>query len=224
MNTALIAKQVINSDNPKARTKQLLEGFKLGISKQKAEFLAILTSVKRDTSKVVEFLESSSFFTDPASGRYHNAFKGGLVDHSLNVYYLLEAKVKLFDFDFDHDTLIICALLHDICKTGNYNIKECWRKDANNRWEGYVGYGYNEDPFPAGHGEKSVMMLTEMLSLTREEMLAIRWHSGMVDDPKGYTFINAAKTSNLILLLHTSDFEASILLESQGTVEWLIDI
>ena len=36
--------------------------------------------------ELLAWLESTDFFTAPASTKYHGAYPGGLVDHSLNVY------------------------------------------------------------------------------------------------------------------------------------------
>ncbi len=55
----------------------------------KEEFIKIYTEkITRDgADKLLDFLENKSdFFTAPASTRYHNAFEGGLLKHSLNVY------------------------------------------------------------------------------------------------------------------------------------------
>ena len=41
---------------------------------------------REGADKLLEFLEKSDFFTAPASTRYHGAYEGGLVAHSLNVY------------------------------------------------------------------------------------------------------------------------------------------
>ena len=36
--------------------------------------------------ELLAWLESTDFFTAPASTKYHGAYPGGLVDHSLRVY------------------------------------------------------------------------------------------------------------------------------------------
>ena len=55
----------------------------------KLRFLKIYKEkIKRPGSeKLLHFLENQSdFFTAPASTRFHGAYKGGLVEHSLQVY------------------------------------------------------------------------------------------------------------------------------------------
>ena len=54
------------------------------------EFTKIVNeNIKRDgISEFMNYLENESdFFTSPASTKYHGSYHGGLVDHSLNVYY-----------------------------------------------------------------------------------------------------------------------------------------
>ena len=45
------------------------------------------THITREgADKLLAYLESSDFFTAPASTRYHGNYEGGLCQHSLNVY------------------------------------------------------------------------------------------------------------------------------------------
>lgn len=46
-------------------------------------FLSQVTRPGAD--KLLEWLKSTDFFTAPASTRFHGAYPGGLVKHSLNV-------------------------------------------------------------------------------------------------------------------------------------------
>lgn len=78
-----------------------------------------------------------------------------------------------------------------------------------------------DDPFPMGHGEKSVSILQDFIQLTDEEKLAIRWHmtafdaSIHFDYPNGFAFRKAAEISPLVTLLFTADYEASQILERE---------
>ncbi|MBQ6579677.1 MAG: hydrolase, partial [Oscillospiraceae bacterium] len=60
----------------------------------KQEFIEIFKeNIKRPGSeKLLEWLCQSDFFVAPASTKYHSAFEGGLVQHSLNVYKLLKKR------------------------------------------------------------------------------------------------------------------------------------
>ena len=78
--------------------------------------------------------------------------------------------------------MAILGLLHDVCKAGVYHQETKRRKNQETgKWEDYLGYTFR-DPFPLGHGEKSLFLITRHMALTEEEALAIRWHMGAYDD------------------------------------------
>lgn len=169
----------------------------------KEEILNLLKQINREgMDKLIEFLESSDFFEAPASTRYHGAWKGGLAAHSMKVYEILKTKIE------DNDSVKIVALLHDICKVNYY--KTDFRNVKNNGvWE-QVPYYTVDDTIPYGHGEKSVMMISEFIKLTPEEKYAIRWHMGFTEPKELYTVIsNAYKKYPLALLTHEADLEAT---------------
>ena len=67
-----------------------------------------------------------------------------------------------------------------------------------------------DDTIPYGHGEKSVMMISEFIKLTSEEKYAIRWHMGFTEPKELYGAIsNAYKKYPLALLMHEADLEAT---------------
>ena len=73
-----------------------------------------------------------------------------------------------------------------------------------------VTYYTIEDTIPYGHGEKSVMMLTEYIKLTSEEKYAIRWHMGFTEPKELYgTLGQAFKKYPVALLVHEADLEAT---------------
>ena len=57
----------------------------------KERFIEIFTSQihRPGAAELLEWLESTDFFEAPASTHYHGSYPGGLVEHSLNVYYEL---------------------------------------------------------------------------------------------------------------------------------------
>jgi len=193
------------------------------------------------SDKLLAWLESTDFFTAPASTRYHLSRPGGLVEHSVHVYERLEA-LKEMEFTFHPDmtssseTLAICGLLHDICKV------DCYVQEPKNQktydpvkvasapkrqvkkdslgdfiWETVMGYRF-DDRLPYGHGEKSVYIISGFMRLTREEAMAIRWHMGGYDESAkgGNSTLSAAFSQfPLALLLHLADMQATYLDESE---------
>jgi len=178
----------------------------------KDKFLEILKTVKRDgIYELINFLEKSDFFKAPASTRFHGDHEGGLVEHSLKVYEILKHKVEnsIMPIEIPEESIIIIGLLHDICKTNFYKVDYRNAKNALGVWE-KVPYYTIDDTIPYGHGEKSVMMITEYIKLTNEEKYAIRWHMGFSEPKELYgTLGQAFKKYPLALLLHEADMEAT---------------
>ena len=160
----------------------------------KEKFLEILKTVKREgIEELINFLEKSDFFIAPASTRFHGNHEGGLAEHSLKVYEILKHKVQncIMPIEISEESIIIIGLLHDICKTNFYTI---------------------DDTIPYGHGEKSVMMITEYMKLTPEEKYSIRWHMGYTEPKENYNAIGSSYTKYPIALLtHEADLEATYL-------------
>ena len=178
----------------------------------KEEFISLLRSTNREgIEEVIQFLEKSDFYKAPASTRFHGSFEGGLLEHSMKVYEILKHKVKnsLLDLNVSDDTLIIIALMHDICKVNFYKVDYRNAKNERGEWE-KVPYYTVDDTIPYGHGEKSVMMITEYMKLTVEEKYCIRWHMGFTEPKEAYNTLGQAfKKFPLALILHEADLEAT---------------
>ena len=163
-------------------------------------------------------LEKTDFFTAPASTRFHGAYEGGLLEHSLNVYECLCDFAKRprfrdkYGFTFTEESLAIVSLLHDVCKTNFYKT-EMRNVKKNGVWES-VPYYTIEDTLPYGHGEKSVYILSGFMRLTREEAFAIRYHMGYssTEDPRNVS--TAFEMFPLAFALSTADSEATYFIES----------
>lgn len=178
----------------------------------KEKFIKLLEETNRTgMDQLLEFLEKSDFYTAPASTRFHGSKEGGLLEHSLKVYEILEQKVanNSLNYQTDEATIRIVALLHDICKTNFYKVDYRNAKNSLGVWE-KVPYYAVEDTIPYGHGEKSVMMISEYIKLTNEEKYSIRWHMGYTEPKEDYNTIGLAyKKYPLALLTHEADLEAT---------------
>ena len=184
----------------------------------KARYIELLRSTGREgIESLIQYLEEETdFFTAPASTKWHGAVYGGLLHHSLEVYKLLENFSKPLK-DVSKETLILCALLHDICKTNMYVVRKRNVK-VDGRWQEEESFAI-EDQFPFGHGEKSVYLCMRHIQLTPEEALAIRWHMGGFDDTAksgGYAISNAFDKYPIAVKLHLADLESTYLRE-KGT-------
>lgn len=179
----------------------------------KEEFLTLLKQINREgMNELIDFIENKTdFFTAPASTRFHGCYSGGLLEHSMKVYEILKHKVEnaIEHVEATNDTIKIIALLHDICKVNFYKVDYRNAKNSRGEWE-KVPYYTVDDTIPYGHGEKSVMILSEYIKMTPEEKYCIRWHMGFTEPKEQYTTIGLAfKKYPLALLLHEADLEAT---------------
>lgn len=189
---------------------------------KREEFIAIYQEniTRRGSDRLLEWLDSdaSDFFTAPSSTRYHGAYEGGLVEHSLNVYaclkdYLARPRTKeLYGMDYTPETIAVTALLHDICKVNFYVVDYRNAKNEQGIWE-RVPYYTIRDTLPYGHGEKSVYMIQGFMRLTREEAFAIRYHMGFSGNEDKNSVGRALEMFPLALAVSVADMEASYYLE-----------
>lgn len=181
------------------------------IMRNRTDFLDILSNtVPLLSQRVHKFLDKSDFFYAPASTRYHEAYEGGLTEHSLKVYEQLLMLNHHKLLGFSDESIAKVALFHDLCKANFYRKTYKNKKLEDGRWIRTETYEVKED-FPAGHGEKSVaLFLVHGGDLTEEEMLAIRWHMGGFDsstrDYAGNQSLNRAMSmSKLVVGLQIAD-------------------
>ena len=173
---------------------------------------------RKGIDKLIKYLHTTDFYEAPASTRFHLSCPGGLLQHSLNVYEMLRTKITQAPWDryeFKEDSVIIVALLHDLCKLNFYTVEMRNRKNAEGKWEQYPFY-ITDDKSPYGHGEKSVMIASNFIPLSAEEKYAIRWHMGFSEPKENYSYVgNAMKMYPLVLAAHEADNEATQLMESE---------
>ena len=156
---------------------------------------------------LLNMLDKTDFYKAPASTRYHESYEGGLVEHVLHVYDFLTSEPLTAKYSLE--TLTIVALLHDICKIGMYKTEMRNSKNEQGKWV-KVPYYTIDDPFPYGHGEKSVLMIQDFMTLDVEEMMAIRWHMGAYSGQQDWnTLAKASGMFPLVILLQQADMKAT---------------
>ena len=200
-----------------------------------ARFEAEMARVKRPgVDKLMDYIRKSDFYTAPASTKFHLSCESGLLQHRLNV---LDALRGLLDenqvnedgtemwfyivaghpvIQISDESLIIIALLHDICKTYFYSTStRNVKNEKTGKWEKVPFYTVN-DLMPLGHGPKSAMLVKNYIKLTSEEMYAIWWHMGFTDQNTDTLSLTAAiQKYPIIWALHTADMMASSFMEDK---------
>lgn len=205
----------------------------------KENFITIVRLyIKREgRDRLMSYLESTDFFTAPASSAHHLAYEGGLLQHSLNVYTVLEKRTQEWCPEISKESIAICGLFHDLAKINQYKKTQKNRKkqDADGNFlkdfkgkpirEEYDTWESTQDYCPMGHGEKSVWLISQYIKLTEIEALAIRWHMGpwsagvITDFQTGQIYTGARKKSPLVIALHLADMEATHIVEAVKPIQ-----
>lgn len=179
-------------------------------------FIDLLSSVNRDgVTELIEWLENSDFFDAPASTKFHGVYKGGLVEHSLNVYRELKRLLVAYpEIEASEESVIITSLLHDVCKTNFYSVEKRNRK-VDGKWESYDAYTINEKFCYGGHGSKSVFLVQHFLRLTPQEAVAINCHMSSWEEGAARDVGNAFEQCPFAWALHVADEAATYIIEKE---------
>ena len=177
------------------------------MSNNRTEIIELLRSTNRPgIDNVIAWLDTEPSFYEASGARiHHDNVKGGLAYHTLKVYHLAKAdwdsRDAAFKAKYPLESVIISALLHDVCKKDVYYIDA----DGNPKW--------NEENHRKGHGLRSVHLLEEHgLELTQDERMAIWWHMGagnemsQPDYPEEYAI---AMQDPFCQLIHNADYMAA---------------
>ena len=156
----------------------------------------------------LKWLGENGFFNAPASTKYHGNYAGGLFDHSFMVMNLLvelsaanALKWKRLVSPF------IVGMFHDLCKIDQYRGACC--KDGALH-DHIVDWEYNPDTLFKGHGDKSIILLSQFLTLTDEEIACIRYHMGAFTEKEEWRdYTRAVHAFPNVLWTHQADMLAS---------------
>lgn len=193
------------------------------LEEQKEMILDLLRSTERDgIDKLADYLsDSTDFFTAPASTRFHNNFSGGLAKHCLNVYENFKSLLEIKGIEMSEDSIIICALLHDLCKCNTYVVETRNRKNEQGQWEKYNIWATNKDvDIPLPHSSRSIAIIRKFIKLSIKEELTIFYHMGPYGG-EDYEYRNMLKAANekypQTVLFYVADTIASYLDEETVT-------
>ena len=176
---------------------------------------SVLYTAIRNVEDFVERIPEE-YFTSPASTKYHGAFSGGLMYHSLGVLkavldtcdvylgglYVIDTSRRYNDI-FTRIRYDICSnlpaiLLHDFSKVGKYKFIE-----DKNKWK----YNYNSEPSFQHGAESYRRIIHEGFHLSKEWELAVVYHMGVfnVSKQEMMDFSSISEKVPEVLLLHHAD-------------------
>ena len=117
------------------------------ISKMFEEVMDFISSVEnKHMKKLLELFMGDEAFvksykTSTAAVRYHHAYQGGLLEHSLNVAKICDRMTEIYD-NLNRDLLIAGALLHDVGKIKEYSSGVNLKITNRGRLLGHITIGY----------------------------------------------------------------------------------
>ena len=185
---------------------------------QREEIFSLLEKVEKvSVKKLLKYLDSSGFFYRPSSGKRHHNFPGGLAEHSLGVFRIVEewnnmtpderrnselykfnlhnkhVSCDIFTEKMHYDDMVIAGICHDLCKAKHYYFKA-------NR----VILSHNSDPEPKRvHASLSVKRLKEngIPEKNNEEMLqAVLLHMHLFSKPGTIQYADLQKQGKTSML------------------------
>lgn len=166
-----------------------------------------------NNEKLMGYLTSSGFFTVPASTKYHGAYDGGLYEHSRFVAMRLHVLTINNDLKWERpESPFIIGMFHDLCKCDQYKKVDGSLVDiGSTQISTNTGYHYefNDKTLLKGHGSKSVMILSQFINLTEEELLCIRYHMGPYEKEEWTEFDSAIHKYQNVFWTHAADMLAS---------------
>ena len=187
----------------------------------------LLLSTKREgIENLIKHMEEQGFFKAPCSTQYHLSKEEGLAEHSCNVLEIAFEIARVLYPEIPRDSLIICSLLHDIGKMGQYNkpnyvpnMLKGRATKANSNPEPYQStakpYISNPELLHVDHEVRALSIISKFIDLTEEEQQAILWHNGLYGS---FKYQIQGNETPLYLILHYADMWASRVVETKESV------
>lgn len=196
------------------------------MTKRKTIIDMLLKTERPGMEDLVKHMDEIGFFDAPCSTQHHLSVPGGLAEHSLNVCYIAQEIMRTLIGEESgmKNSIIICSLLHDIGKCGQYgkanyipNMLKGRATKANPNPEPYQSeakpYISNPDLLYIDHEVRALSILSRYIELTEEEQQAILWHNGLYSS---FKYQIPGKETPLYMILHFADMWASRVIEKEG--------
>jgi 23S rRNA maturation-related 3'-5' exoribonuclease YhaM len=194
----------------------------------KNQIIELLKSTEREgIENLIEHMENNGFFESPCSSQYHLCKEGGLAEHSLNVYVVMNDMCYSLsycyngDYEVDVDkynSMILVSLLHDLGKMGQYGKRNYVENMISDKKGGFKQsdkkpFTTNSTLLSVPHEIRSIHIASQFIELTEEESFAILHHNGLYGDLK---YAYSGKETPLSMLLHFADLWASRVIEKEN--------
>lgn len=171
----------------------------------------LLETKREGMPQFLDYVASLGFLEAPCSGGNHLCKKGGLIEHSVNVFLNAERIALALYGDEEYqkikDSVAIAALLHDLGKCGDFG-KKMYVDNVlkSGKISDAKPFKRNPDLSAVPHAVRSVKLATLYLDLTEDEEWAILCHDGLYDFMK---YEMQGHETSLQMIVHWADMWAS---------------
>ena len=184
---------------------------------QREEIISLFEKVEKvSVKKLLNYLDTSGFFYRPSSANRHHNFPGGLAEHSLGTFRIIEewnsmtpderqnselykrflhnkkVTCDILNEKMSYDDMVIAAICHDLCKAKHYYMV------------GRVIKSHNSDPEPRHkHGLLSVERLQNngiSAKNFQNLLLAVLMHMHLFSQPRSQKEANTQKLARSSML------------------------
>lgn len=156
--------------------------------------------VQRDgVDAFLQDLEENGFYDAWASTTYHCNYKGGLVEHTLNV---IEHALKLadtFKSKVSKESIVLCACGHDTGKAYEYYVNNLLKSG---KVSGSKPKKINPSLMIKSHAMRSLTIMSKFFTLTESEKVAILSHDGWYENTNREYML---ALDELLYIIHSAD-------------------
>lgn len=160
----------------------------------------VKTYVQRDgVDAFLQDLDENGFYNDWASTTYHCNYKGGLVEHTLNV---IEYALKLadtFESKVSKESIVLCACGHDTGKAYEYYVNNLLKSG---KVSGSKPKKINPSLMIKSHAMRSLTIMSKFFTLTESEKVAILSHDGWYENTNREYML---ALDELLYIIHSAD-------------------
>lgn len=156
--------------------------------------------VQRDgVDAFLQDLDENGFYDAWASTTYHCNYKGGLVEHTLNV---IEHALKLadtFNSKVSKESIVLCACGHDTGKAYEYYVNNLLKSG---KVSGSKPKKINPSLMIKSHAMRSLTIMSKFFTLTESEKVAILSHDGWYENTNREYML---ALDELLYIIHSAD-------------------
>lgn len=175
----------------------------------KERFINIVrTYVKRDgVDEWLQDLEENGFYDAWASTTFHCNYKGGLVEHTLNVITYALKLADTFNSNVSRESIVLCSAGHDNGKAYGYYVDNLLKSG---KTSGSKPKKINSKLMIKSHAMRSLNIMSKFFNLTESEKVCILSHDGWYENTNREYML---ALDELLYIIHSSDLYVARFME-----------